>query len=67
MEISHESNISGSKSDKAPEKTNWTALSTSNKKSTAPSSSGQKQHSSGESSKKTPDLSDWLGKDGKLT
>jgi len=66
-EISRESNTSGSKSDKAPEKTNRTAPSTSDKKSTALSTSGQKQHSSGQSSKKMPDLSDKIGKDGKLT
>jgi hypothetical protein len=67
MEISRESNTSGSKSDKVPEKTNWTAPSTSDKKSTTPSTSGHKQHSSGQMSKKTPDLSNKLGKDGKLT
>jgi hypothetical protein len=66
MEISSESNISGGKSDKAPEKTNRTAPLTSDKMSMALSSSGKKQHSSGQSLKKTPNLSDKLGKDSKL-
>jgi hypothetical protein len=65
--ISQENNISGSKSEKAPKKPNQTAPLSSDKKPLAPSTSRQKHNNSTQASRRTLDLSDKIGKDGKLS
>ena len=69
-EVAHENTNSGKQSDRAPDKGKSTPA-TSDKKAPSASTSNPKPAStsgtSGSSSKKGPDLSDKLGKDGKLT